>query len=129
MKGLGMLKGDSASEAHAINNKGQIVGLSSGPHGDRAVTWKQGKIHALPTPGALSSAAFGINDRGQIVGQAILDGLGARAVLWQGGEMRVLGTLGGSTTSSAESINEHGQITGSSSTATESLHAFLFEKG
>lgn len=66
-----------------------------------------------------SSAAFWINSAGWITGNsengqtdpANLDLPELRAVLWKDGQIRDLGTLGGST-SFSQAINDHGQITG-----------------
>lgn len=70
-------------------------------------------------PGGASSASFWINSRGWIAGNSengqtdpAIPGLPEiRAVLWRGGHIRDLGTLGGST-SFSQAINDRGQITG-----------------
>jgi probable HAF family extracellular repeat protein len=63
-------------------------------------------------PGGRSSAAVAINDRGQIVGSTdtgrSTDAI--RPFLWQNGQLRDLGSLGGSAR--AVAINNHGQIVG-----------------
>lgn len=74
---LGTLPGGDFSDARAINEAGQIVGNSTAPpqglfHSpiQRGVTWVGGKISDLGTLGGPSSAAYGINSAGQIVGSA-----------------------------------------------------------
>lgn len=70
-------------------------------------------------PGGASSAPFWINSRGWITGNSqnseidpFIPGLPeVRAVLWKGGTIKDLGTLGGSQ-SFSQAINDHGQITG-----------------
>ena len=63
------LPGDAASLAYAINNRGEAVGFSSGPAGERAVRWTpDGQPSALAAPGRASARAYSINDRGDSVG-------------------------------------------------------------
>lgn len=75
------------------------------------------KVIDLGTLGGNSSAAYSINENGQIVGGAYNSSLNARASLFDptgGGANIDLGTLGG-TQSWASSINDSGQIVGDSS--------------
>ena len=71
-----------------------------------------------------------LNDRGQVVGlsQTAPDSSVAHAFLWQQGEMRDLGTLGGEN-SVATAINSSGQIAGWSGTAGGETHAFIWKNG
>lgn len=66
----------------AINNKGQIVGVAVAKSGKgRAVLWENGRVIDLggnPTGGTFAQA---INERGQIVGSADINGH-LHAVLW-----------------------------------------------
>ncbi len=69
---------------------------------------------------AVESLAFGINDRGQIVGsydQAYKAQL-HHAFVWENGKMRHLGTLGGPRGDASE-INERSQIVGSADIKTD----------
>lgn len=79
MKDLGTLPGDSLSEALDINEEGQIVGVSF--PSTHAFLYENGKMIDLNTlipsnPPLLLLAANGINERGEITGQAcvIADG-------------------------------------------------------
>lgn len=65
-------------------------------------------------PGGSSSAAYDINDAGQVVGESnSADGPTLHAALWQGGTVTELGHRGGPTNSSvALAINNAGQIVG-----------------
>jgi probable HAF family extracellular repeat protein len=133
--------------ADSINSRGRVSGISGNgaidpltgfPEMD-AVLWKHGKITNLGTLGGNASAAYGINDRDQVVGAAlntvldpfssgfpttccIAESYGAlffpsatqmHAVLWHNGVIKDLGTLGGPD-SVAWQINERGEIAGQS---------------
>lgn len=84
MQDLGTLPGDVASAALGMNNKGQVVGGSVDSNGNGpAVLWENGVITDLNTlichgPSFLYLDYAGdINDRGEIVGQAINTNTGA----------------------------------------------------
>ena len=79
-------------------------------------------------PGYTESHAYGINNRGQVVGAAFTAGVLPRAVLWDKGEMIDLGVLPGDTYSAAWAINDTGQVVGDSFSAW-TLNGFLWYKG
>lgn len=87
----------------------------------------------LGTFGGTGSAAFGINNEGQVVGGAgISPNNNSHAFLYSSGLMQDLGTLGGSINdgSQAFGINDAGQIIGQSTiNATAVGHAFLYSSG
>lgn len=132
---LGTLGGHS-STAFAINAAGQSVGYSL--TGD---TDAYGFVHnAFLTEGPVMfdlglpwSAAYGINDAGDIVGE-ILDATGAyRAFLLQDGALVDLGTLDGRQ-SFARAINRAGEVVGTANstvaaTGEHAEHAFLYRGG
>src|SRR5260370_37084392 len=74
-------------------------------------------IKDLGTLGGNRSFAFGINNRGQIVGESITASGSGHAFLFENGAMVDLGTLPGGSFSKASGINDRGQVVGSSSTA------------
>lgn len=77
----------------------------------------------LGTLGGATSAGYGINDSGQVVGSATTAGDAAtHAFLFNQGAMVDLGTLGG-TTSVAYAINGSGQIVGYASVSGGANHA------
>jgi probable HAF family extracellular repeat protein len=142
LQDLGTLPGGNFSFAYAINARGQIAGVSENDQIDpvgngypefRAVLWQNGKIQDLGTLGGTSSFASSINNRGQVIGQALNDvpdpysmlGNGSltsltqtRAFLWEHGTMRDLGTLGGPD-SWAMFVNNGGQVAGFSYTSND----------
>lgn len=69
------------AQVHEINNVDQVAGFV----GAEAAVWRLGQAVPLPRlPGGGSAAAYGINDRGQLVGASanIPDGSNTHAVLW-----------------------------------------------
>ena len=131
-KDLGSLGGMTGNIAFAINNSGDVVGVSdlSGDNTFDAFLWKNGKMHDLHTlPGDAASVALSINDIGDVVGVSIDKSGNLRPVLWDDGNMTDLSTVvpSGSTLIPfiAEYINSRGVIIGSAIDPTNgSLHAF-----
>ncbi len=133
---LDPLPGDTDCLAFALNDAGQIVGVSgSGFTGSgylnvdagRAVIWEDGRVSALTslTEGG-AGAALAINQAGQAVGSAMdADGTG-HAVLWDDRGVTDLGVPG----SAAYGCNVHGQVVGFADVEDgESRHAILWEDG
>lgn len=78
-------------------------------------TQTSARLVDLGTLGGLSSFAYGVNDRGDVVGESyIADDRTRHGFLWQRGIMIDLGTLAGHTGSIALDINNQGQIIGNS---------------
>ena len=85
-------------------------------------------ITDLGTLGGTYSAAFGINNSGEVVGQAITSDGQAHAFVYNSGvPMQDLGTLGG-TVSCAFGVNQGGQVVGYSSMTGDDgyVHPFLY---
>jgi probable HAF family extracellular repeat protein len=140
------LPGDVVAGAVAINDRGQVVG-GSGPkcalpspyYIAHAVLWQDGKPIDLGNFGGVrNNLASAVNNRGQIVGASDLPGdensqpfsAPAHAFLWQHGVMTDLGTLPGLDFSSgAGSINERGQVVGTSCDVSFNCDGFLWENG
>jgi len=109
------------SFAFAINDQGQVVGLSrraglpSGVDREHATMWEAGVAKDLGdlNGGLDNSSARAINELGQIVGGSGADG-GEHAFLWENDVMFDLGVLPGASTSVAFDINEIGQAVGRS---------------
>ena len=128
---------DRNGEAYGVNPSGAAVGLGiSADLGFRATLWKDGKTIDLGVlPGGDFSSANAINPAGQIVGSSDTSqapGGGnwtSHAVLWHGGVMTDLGTLGGSG-SWAQAINAAADVVGGSIMPNGlDQHAFLWRHG
>jgi probable HAF family extracellular repeat protein len=106
-----------AGNATGINNAGEIIGdywtggaLGSGQ--DNPFKLSNGVFFELPTLGGSSNAASAINNRGDVVGYAMVDHTAStHAALWQAQSIQDLGTLGG-INSFATRVNEAGVIVG-----------------
>ena len=113
---------------------GVMVSLALGAWG--AAPAGRWVVRDLGTIAGLQSAAVGINEQGQVVGNAGLEigvfgesyGEASRAFVWEKGRITPLGDLGGGY-SRAVAINDRGEIIGSSRTANGELHAFLWRGG
>jgi probable HAF family extracellular repeat protein len=113
---LGTIAGNY-SGARAINDLGQVVGVSTTPIWlTNHAFFYDGTMHDLGTLGGSNSVARGINNSGQVVGNSQIMGGNTHGFLYSGGTMTDLGTLGG-TYCIAYGINDAGQIVGVSTTA------------
>ncbi len=127
-----LLPDDTGTWAVSINNDGDIAGVSSNSDFSlmNGVVWYDRKIHRLPSlPGAFFTEPNCINDRGQIVGESGPHWWSTfHAVLWEHGKINDLGTLGGDS-SSANAINNQGQIVGQAQVGSGDWHASVWQRG
>ena len=153
MIGLPPLPGGNNSGALGVNNLGQIVGTAENGVLDptcvapqafdfEAVVWSLGadgtpfiSQRLAPIAGDTVSLAVGIDQHGNAVGlsgpcASLSLGIGAHAVLWQGGRAIDLGNFGGVMNNIALAINSEGQILGISDLPGDiATHAFLWQGG
>lgn len=150
---LGTL-GGNASSANAVNNRGQVAGAALNTIPDpytsnfnnffiggatqvHAFRWTRSEgMQDLGTLGGTDSAAFSINERGQIAGMSFINTTvnsttGVPTLdpfLWENGKMLDLGTLGG-TSGVAFAMNNRGQVVGASNLVGDNGgHAFLWDR-
>lgn len=139
--------GGNNSWATVVNRRGQIAGFAETATHDpsciapqvldfEAVVWgpRQGDMQALPPfPGDAIGSAFGLNDKGQVVGASGICAswtptIYTHALLWQDGSVINLGSLGGQA-NVALFINNHREVVGASDLAGDiAYHAFLWTK-
>ena len=153
IRALPTLGGDNGF-ATGANNHRQVVGWAENKVEDsscvrpqiyqfRATQWGPDldEVRELPPlPGDSTSAATGINDKGQVIGISgacgtAVGGVAARhAVLWEKGKPTHLGNLGGIAWNTPMALNERGDIVGFSNVSKEdgaafNARAFLWTRG
>jgi probable HAF family extracellular repeat protein len=139
---LPLISGDTSGAATAINDNGQIVGISGicdqavgRQTAKHAVLWQNGGVTDLGNLGALYwNTPTAINQHGDIVGFAgapnDLAGNFLQAFIWTvRGGMQPLGFLPGDVHSEAYGINERRQVVGLSCDADGNCRAFIWENG
>ena len=120
-----------------INDRGEIVGTYDDAEGrSHGFVWERGRHRTIDAPGATGSTpegfsgtgAFGINDRGQIVGTYVGGDGHLRGYLWERGRFRPIDAPGATDTTGFD-INDRGQITIQAGSAEDPFLNFLWEDG
>jgi probable HAF family extracellular repeat protein len=146
MADLGSLGGTlaglgSANMINGLNNRGEVIGLSTLPGDPGCLSsgclqdvflWNGERMIDLSTTtvGGSPILAFAINDPGEIVGAAAFPNAPFDAFLWRKGASIDLGHLN-DCASLAFGINSHDQVVGGTFSCVDSSHtrAFLWENG
>ncbi|MCX6368726.1 MAG: hypothetical protein NTX57_18750 [Armatimonadetes bacterium] len=119
---------EGRSIAFAASETGGVL-LSRLKPGGRQAQWLRGAARqSLPgLPGFPETVAVGMTDSGLIIGSArSRNGVGTRAVVWEGGQVRELGALGGPS-SQAAAVNSQGWVVGKADLSPTETHAFLYD--
>jgi len=140
---LPLIAGDTSGAATALNDRGQIVGISGAcgfavgaTTARHAVLWDNGTVTKIVNPnGALYwNTPMMINERGDVVGFAGVPGDPAGnftpPFLWtQRGGFTFLPLLPGDIAGVATSINEDRQVVGYSNDANSNFHPWIWQHG
>lgn len=144
MTQLSPYPGDPDSAATAINDSGEVVGISGlcsnavgGASAIHALLWQDGKPVDLGNLGGKAwNTPTALNNHGEIVGFANTSGdenaaLAPIAFRWTkaAGKMEKLPRLDDDQTSAAYDINDRGQIVGVSNGGPNGSRAFLYQNG
>lgn len=124
--------GGPSAYATAING-GTVIGASLSGDFTRGFVYRgDDDIRSVGTLYGGDSIAYGINARGQVVGDSTDASGNDRAFLYSGGTLTDIGTLGG-TDARARGINDAGMIVGGSQPGpgfpNDGAHAFLYHDG
>ena len=151
---LGTLGGLNSFEFEfdGVNERGQVVGEAEtstlDPNGEDycgfgtglvclGFIWQNRVMTALPTLGGNNGEANGINNRGQIVGQAETPNsdpcspffLQTEAAIWQDDQVQELPPFPGDSVGFAIAINDQGQVVGSTGCVPSNIRAVLWQNG
>ncbi|HYB32603.1 MAG TPA: hypothetical protein VED45_04150 [Steroidobacteraceae bacterium] len=140
---LPLVEGDTSGAATAINDRGQVVGISGscgfavgGPTAAHAVIWDNGTLMVIVNPNGAPywNTPMMINERGDVVGFLGVPGDAAGnftpPFLWtrQDG-LTILPLISGDIAGVATSINERRQVVGYSNDANFNFHAWIWQDG
>jgi probable HAF family extracellular repeat protein len=126
----------SNSNAMAINNNGDIIGVSQNGHGSTSYAFylpNGGSMQAISTGDGFSSMPYGLNSNGAVVGSTLFDGAGGttHGFLYSGGNLFDLNNLLDPTVdlnmviTQATGINDLGYISANARDYDGNSHALL----
>jgi probable HAF family extracellular repeat protein len=148
MRDLHTLGGPDA-QASLVNDDGQVVGLSYVNSTPNSVTgfptlhpflWHEGRMKDLGTLGGFGSPGTstspptvevsGLSNRGQVIGLSPLAGDQiAHPFLWDDGNLTDLNTQSGGLISTANAINDAGEVVGNATFSNGASDAYLWKDG
>jgi probable HAF family extracellular repeat protein len=140
MRDLGTLGGNDAQVfPGSINDRGEVTGFSYTNSIPNASTgfptfhpflWDGNRMVDLSSLGGDEGMPFVLNNRGQVVGDANLQGdMAYHPFLWSNGVLKDLGTFEG-TNGDANSINDSGQVVGDANLEGDQVrHGALWDRG
>jgi uncharacterized membrane protein len=109
---LGSLASSQDMEGRVLNNRGEIVGVSS-HNGQQPFVWTNGYLRLLRMPSGCDMVSImGMNDRGIILGQATGEYTGYN-VLWDNQKLKIINNMDSPHTIDFTGINNGGSRTGS----------------
>ena len=114
--------GSTAANAFAVNSKGTVVGTDGNGN---AFYLQKGKLHTFIPLGGTSAVALGINDQGTIVGQYVTSTASPGFVRLNGNSYLTINAPSGPNIVNAQSINNHGLITGFYEGTDGNVHGFI----
>ncbi len=135
MTDLGTAPGDNHSFAFAVNDKGQVAGVSAllGVNLfniDHAVVWRDGQMTDVGMYEGLNTIPYNINETGQIAGDYYDNTPGNNTIdggfVWQDGSFTDIGGFGGNTL--VFDLNNKGQVAGMSRDQ-HAPYAFIWQDG
>ena len=138
MTDLGALPGDGASAGGALNERGEVVGISYMTYfadPKHAFFWDHNGMQALNPPNLTTDneRVVGLNNRGQVIGLNIQSPLHRHLWVWEDGLLRELPTFGGdpnvAPADGVAAINDRGDIVGWSSAPGRKVRAVLWRQG
>jgi probable HAF family extracellular repeat protein len=161
MADLGTLGGPNSWSYFPLNERGAVTGGAEtstlDPRGEDfcgfgtylaclPVVWRHGSIAALPLLGGGNGAAFGLNNRGQVAGEAETNVVEPtcvspqvfqfKPVIWDRDGIHELPTFPGDPVGAALAVNDRGEVVGWSGTCAPGygphetfVHALLWKHG
>jgi probable HAF family extracellular repeat protein len=141
---LPLVSGDSSGAATAVNDRGQVVGISGqcgfavgGPTGAHAVLWDNGVLIQIHTPQEEQAPWWNtpmmINERGDVVGfYGVPNDPGGALTppfFWNRKDgFRPIPLLSGDIAGAATSVNRDGQVVGYSNDASGNEHPWIWDR-
>jgi uncharacterized membrane protein len=120
--------GQPRTVALGINDRGDVVGLSTGPAGDNGFLLHNGKFTVVRVPGSIATEAWSINNRGDIAGHYQTNTGSVHGFTLKNGVYATV-DFPGSFATEIHKINDKGEMVGDYQSQDASFHGFSFDKG